>query len=151
MPGKSDTFEQQLLALIFMGTAIPNLAINATVAPATVFWLSLHYADPGETGAAYNSAVQTSNEVSYPGYGRVSLPRTSGGWSLMPGYRVQLLADLLFPKCTGGTVTATHFGVGMAQTGDGVMLYFGPISPVITITNSVVPILTAPNTYITED
>jgi hypothetical protein len=71
---KSDTFENQLLQLIFNGTAIPNLAQNDTLSPLTNLFVALHTADPGEAGN------QSTSEVSYTGYARVGGARTAGGW-----------------------------------------------------------------------
>ena len=59
---KSNTFENELLALIFNGTGIANLADNAVSGPLTNLYLALHTADPGEGGD------QSTNEISYTGY-----------------------------------------------------------------------------------
>ena len=49
---KSNYLETALLQMIFNGTAIANLADNAGVEPLDVLYVSLHTADPGETGTA---------------------------------------------------------------------------------------------------
>ena len=71
---KGDTFENDLLKLIFNATAIANLADNAATSPLTNLSVALHTADPGEGG------TQATNETAYTGYARVSVARTSGGW-----------------------------------------------------------------------
>lgn len=48
--GKGDTFENDVLKLIFNGTAIANLADNAASSPLTNLEVSLHTADPTDSG-----------------------------------------------------------------------------------------------------
>lgn len=88
---KGDTFENDLLKLIFNGTAIANIADNAATAPLTDLWLSLHTADPGEAGS------QTTSETAYTGYARVAVARTSGGWSVS-GASVSAAVRALTPR-----------------------------------------------------
>jgi hypothetical protein len=129
---KSNTFEADLLALIFNATAIANIADNAASAPLTNLYLSLHTADPGEAG------VQTTNECTYTSYARVAVARTSGGW-VITGSSVSPASDIIFPTSTGGTNTATHAAIGTASTGGGKILYSGSISPTISISTGTVP------------
>ena len=73
---KGDTFENDLLRLIFNATAIGNIADNAATSPLTQLFVSLHTADVGEAGS------QTTNEVAYTGYARVGVNRNTGGWTV---------------------------------------------------------------------
>jgi len=140
---KSDTFENDLVKLLFNGTGISNIADNAATSPATVLWLALHSADPGEAG------TQTTSEVAYTGYARVSVARTSAGWAVS-GNQASLVAAAVFPACTAGSATAGFWSIGTAQTGAGKVLYSGTISPTISISNGVTPQLNA-GTNVTED
>ena len=45
---KSNAFESALLALIFNGTPIPDLADNDATTPATTLTVALHTADPAK-------------------------------------------------------------------------------------------------------
>ena len=45
-----NTFENDLMKLIFNGTAITSIADNAASSPFTSYYISLHTADPGEDG-----------------------------------------------------------------------------------------------------
>ena len=72
----SNYLETQLLQLLFNATAIANIADNAASSPITNLYVSLHTADPGETGN------QSTNEVNYTSYARVAVARTSGGWAV---------------------------------------------------------------------
>lgn len=140
---KSNTFENDLLKLIFNATAIANLADNAASSPLTNLYVSLHTADPGEAG------TQSTNEVAYTSYARVAVARTSGGWTVTNN-SVSPVANIDFPEATGGTATATYFGVGSASSGAGVLYYSGTVTPSISISSGVTPRLTTAST-ITED
>lgn len=140
---KSDVFENDLLKLIFNATAIAGMADNAASSPVANLYVSLHTADPAEGG------TQSSNEVAYTSYARVAVARTSGGWTVTNN-SVSPAADINFPAGTGGSGTATHFGIGTAASGAGKLLYKGPITPNIVCGNGVTPKLTTAST-ITED
>lgn len=140
---KGDTFENDLLKLIFNATAIANMADNAAASPLTNLYVSLHTADPGESGN------QTTNECAYTSYARVAVARTSGGWTVTAN-STSPVANIDFPACTGGTETATYAAVGTASSSTGKILYSGAISPSISISSGVTPRLTTAST-ITED
>lgn len=140
---KGDTFENDLLRLIFNATAIANIADNAATSPLTQLFVSLHTADPGEAGS------QTTNEVAYTGYARVGVNRNTGGFTVTAN-SVSPAANIDFGACTAGTATATHFAIGTASTGAGKILYKGAISPTIAISTGVTPRLTTASA-ITED
>ena len=143
---KSNAFEAALLALIFQNSNIANLGDATGLRGATVpgqLFVALHTADPGETGD------QTTNEVAYTGYARVGIAR-SGGTFTITGNSVSPAANIDFPACTAGTPVATHFSIGIAGSGAGMILYSGAISPTISISNGVIPRLSTA-TAITED
>ena len=140
---KADVFENDWLKLIFNATAIANLADNAATSPLTNLFVSLHTADPGETG------TQATNEATYTGYARVSVARTSGGWTVTAN-SVSPVATIAFGACTAGTNTITHFGVGVASSGATKLLYSGTVTPNISVSNGVTPQLTTAST-VTED
>lgn len=140
---KGNTHENSYLLLLFNGTAFADIAENDTTSPLTNLYVSLHSSDPGEAGD------QTTNEVAYTTYARVAVARTSGGWTVTAN-SVSPAATITFPACTAGTATATHFAVGTAASGAGVLLYSGTVSPNISISNGVTPTLTTASA-ITED
>lgn len=141
---KGNTFENDLLKLIFNATAIANMADNAASSPITNLYVSLHTADPGEAGD------QTTNEISYTGYARVAVARTSGGWTVTTN-SVSPVASVDFVVSSGGTGgTITHWAVGTASSGAGKLLYSGAVSSTLVVNSGVQPklgVLTA----ITED
>lgn len=140
---KGDTFENDLLKLIFNATAIANIADNAAASPLTNLFVALHTADPGESG------TQATSECAYTSYARVTIARTSGGWTVTTN-SVSPVANIDFPACTGGSETATFASVGVAVSGASKILYSGAISPTIVISTGVTPRLTTAST-ITED
>jgi len=140
---KGNTFENDLLKLIFNATAIANIADNAVTSPLTNLYVSLHTADPGEAGN------QTTNECAYTSYARVAVARSGAGWTVTAN-SVSPAAAIAFPAATGGTETATYAGFGTDASGTGKLLYSGAISPTIDISSGVTPRLTTA-TAITED
>lgn len=144
---KSNTFENDLLLLLFNNTNIANIGDATGVrgsSTAGSLYLSLHTADPGEAGD------QTTNEISYTGYARQAVARSGSGFTVS-GNSVTLAANVDFPEMTAGTGgLVTHFAVGTASSGTGKILYSGTTDPDITISAGVIPRLKAA-TSVTED
>lgn len=132
---KGNTFENDLLKLIFQATAIANIADNAASSPLTNLYVSLHTSSPGEAGD------QTTNETSYTSYARVAVARSGSGWTVTNN-SVSPAATISFPACTGGTATITHFGIGTASSSTGKLLYYGTVTPNISVSSGVTPQLT---------
>lgn len=144
MAGKGDTFENDILKLIFNATAVANMADNAASSPLTNLYVSLHTADPGDAGN------QTTSETAYTGYARVAVARTTGGWTVT-GNSVSPVANIDFGTCTASPGAAiTHWAVGTASSSTGKLLYAGTVTPNITMATSVIPRLTTAST-VTED
>lgn len=104
------TFANDLQKLIFNATAIANVADNAATSPLTNLFVALHSAWPGAAGN------QSTNEISYTGYGRATVARTSGGWTVSTN-TVQPVANIDFGACTAGSATAMFASVGVAVSG----------------------------------
>jgi len=146
---KSDTFENDWMLLLFNNTNIANIGDATGIRGSTTagtFWLSLHTADPGDTGTAVTS------ETAYTGYARQSVNRASGaGGFTVTGNSVSPTSNVDFPECTaspGGAIT--HFGIVNTASGAGKLLYKGAISPNITMAVGVAPRVKNTST-ITED
>jgi len=136
---KSNTFENDLLALYFNATAISAIAANSG-SPATSLYVALFTADPTDTAAL-------TNECAYTGYARVAVARSGSGWTVT-GNSCSPAANIDFPQCTAGTETATHFGISRTISGN--PDYIGTITPNISISNGVIPRLTTAST-VTEE
>lgn len=141
---KSKIFENDLLKLIFNGTAITGIADNASDTPLTNLYLALHTSDPGENGN------QSSNEVSYTGYARVAVSRSAGGWTVTSN-SVSPTNAIEFGEMTGGAPgTATHVSIGTHSSTSGKILYRGALTPNVNYNVGVVPRIRTTST-ITED
>mgnify|MGYP001182209007 FL=1 len=142
MAGTQQTFANDLLKLIFYGTTIANIAQNAASSPITDFYITLHTADPGETGN------QASSETTYTGYARKIMNRSATDWAITNDV-VSPAATVSFAACTGGSAqTITHIGIGTNGTtgAAGKLLFSGSISPSIIVQNGVTPQLTVAST-----
>jgi hypothetical protein len=146
MAGEKSTAYANGLLLAVFNADFSNLAtyslMRDAASPLTQLWLSLHSADPTAAGN------QTTSEVVYSGYARVAVARTSSGFTVTTN-AFALAATASFPKCVGGTATAAYFGIGTAASGTGYLLYAGPITPSIAISDQVIPELTT-GTIVTE-
>ena len=139
---KGNTFENDLLQLIFNAVTITGLARDDT-SPLTNLYVSLHTADPGEAGN------QQTSEAAYTSYARQPVARTSSGWTVSAN-SVSPVSDITFPQATGGSETITHFAIGTVVSGTGKILYSGTLSPNIAVSNGVQPIVKSTST-VTED
>ena len=131
----TNTAEAALLDLLFLNTdwaGIGDAGGLQNSATAGSFYISLHTADPGEAGS------QTTSEVAYTGYARVAVARTAGGFTRTVS-TVANTALVQFPQATGGTATATHFGIGTDSTGTGNLLLKGALNSSLSISNGIQP------------
>lgn len=135
--------ETAILSLIFTATTWDNFAQNDGSSPATSFWISLHTADPGEAGD------QTTNEIAYTSYARVAVARSGAGFTVTAN-AVATVGATTFPAGSGGSGTATHWGLGCSSSAAGKLLYKGAISPNIVTGSGITPVLAA-GTVVTED
>jgi hypothetical protein len=110
---------------------------------ATNLYVGLHTATPAATGD------QTTNEISYTGYARATVARTTGGWTASSAQSTSPVATIAFGAMTAGTGgTATHFTVGTGASGTGKIICFGTITPNIPVTNGTTPQLTTASTIV---
>ena len=139
---KGNTYEDDILKLIFNATPIADLADDDQTSPVTTLTVALHTADPGEAG------TQATSETAYTGYARIAVARTTGGWTVSGG-SVSPAANIDFDECTaspGGAITHFSVGTGVANK----LLYSGTVTPNITMATGVIPRLKTTST-ITED
>lgn len=124
----TDVFENGLLSLIFENANYANVG-DATglrgSSTAGVFYISLHTADPGETGD------QTTSESAYTNYARVSVARSTAGWSVAAGV-ADNDAAITFPACGASGSTITHVGIGSDTSGAGNRFMNGTASLVVS-------------------
>jgi hypothetical protein len=141
---KGNTFENDLMLLLFNATAIANIADNAASSPLTNLYVSLHTADPGEAGN------QTTNEATYTSYARVAVARSGSGWTVTNNQAVNA-ALVQFPQCTGGSNTITHVAVGTAASSTGKLLYKGALSASLAVSTGIQPQFAGGALTVSED
>ena len=127
--------EANLLNLLFLNIDWANIGDAAGLqnsAAAGSFYVSLHSADPGESG------TQSTNEVAYTSYARVAVARAGGGWTLT-SQTISNTALVQFPQCTGSTATASYFGIGTDASGAGNLLMSGALTSSLSISNGIQP------------
>jgi hypothetical protein len=143
---KSNAYENAWLRALFLNEPIANIGdatgLRGSVTAGQLFF-SLHTADPGEVG------TQATNEVSYTGYARVGVARSSAGFTVTDN-SVSPAAHVDFPNCTVGTGNATHFAIGVASSGAALVLYKGTLAPPIAIAPGVTPRILS-TTTVTEE
>ncbi len=120
----SNAFETALLNLYFLNTDHANVGDAAGLqnsAAAGSFYISLHTADPGETG------TQATSETAYTGYARVAVARSGAGWTVS-GNTVSNAAVVTFGNCTAAPGAAvTYFGIGSDASGAGNLFLSGAL------------------------
>lgn len=148
MGSKSDTFETEMLDLIFTNTAIADIGNLGGLLPSSVegnLYVSLH------TGTLTDASAQSLTETAYTDYVRKVVPRNATYWTVAAGSCSPAL-DIDFVEC-GATPGAavTHFAIGKEVAGGGeVILYWGALTPPITMATGVIPRIKTTST-ITED
>jgi hypothetical protein len=144
---KTNAMENGMLLLFFNNTDFAGIGdaggLQNSATPGSLY-VSLHTADPNETG------TQTTSEATYTSYARVALARSGTKWSVS-GNAVTNIDPITFPACTGGTNTITHFGVGTDPSGAGILLYKGALSASLAVSTGITPEFAAGDLDITED
>ncbi len=130
----SNVLENALLSLV-LENANTGLNIGDAVGlrgstTAGAVYVSLATADPGEAG------TQTTSESAYTNYARVSVARSTAGWTVAAGV-ADNDAAITFPQCGATGSTVTHFGIGSNATTAG-DLYFSGTSA-LTVSTNVTP------------
>jgi hypothetical protein len=144
---KGNTFENELLLLIFNNTAIALIGDASGLQPSATagsLFVSLHTGDPGEAGTA------TTSEAAYGSYARVAVARSGSGWTVS-GNAVSNAALIQFPQCTSGSETETHFGITTASSGGTKLLYKGALSASLAVSSGIQPQFAIGDLDITED
>lgn len=131
----TNVFENGLLSLIFENANYANVG-DATglrgSSTAGNFFISLHTANPNETGN------QTTTEAAYTSYARVSVARSTAGWSVAAGVADNDSA-IPFPAATGGSETESHFGVGSDVSGAGNLFLWGALTATLAVSSGITP------------
>lgn len=139
--GKSASHDYYVLAGPLAAVAYPQVWDNAASSAYTATWVSLHTADP-------STGTQATSEASYSGYSRVSVTRSTVGWSVSTsGGNANPVSQLVFGlSVSTSTSTITHWSVGYSSAGATQFIYTGTVTPNISVQQNVIPILTTGST-----
>ena len=139
--------EANLLNIIFINTDWANIGNVGGLRGSTSagsFYISLHTADPGESGS------QSTNEASYTGYARVAVARSASGFTLVTS-TISNAALVQFAQCTGGSNTLTHFGIGTDLSGAGNLIFKGSLTSSLSVSTGIQPQFAAGALTVTVD
>ena len=139
--------EANLLNIIFINTDWANIGnVNGLRGSTSAgsFYISLHTADPGESGS------QSTNEASYTGYARVAVARSVSGFTLVTS-TISNAALVQFAQCTGGSNTLTHFGIGTDLSGAGNLIFKGSLTSSLSVSSGIQPQFAAGALTVTVD
>jgi len=131
----TNAFENGLLSLILENANLANVGDATGLRGSTTagsFHVSLHTADPGETG------TQTTSEANYTGYARVAVARSTAGWTVASGVGDNDAA-ITYGLCTAGSNTITNFGLGSDASGVGNLNLKGALAASLAVSNGVTP------------
>lgn len=144
----SNSLENSILLLLFNNTAFAAVGDAGGLQPSAAagnFYVSLHTSDPGEAGN------QGTAECDYTSYARVAVARSAAGWSVSEN-AVTNTAAITFPKMTGGDEdVATHFAIGTASSGAGVLLFSGELTDPLHINLNITPQVPLGDLVVTND
>lgn len=132
MPKSTQTCND-ILALIFNGTAWADIAENDSSTPATNLYIRLH------TGAVAAGDPGNQNEATYGGYAALAVVRTSVGWTVPSGGATSNAALAQFVECTSGSNIISHVSINKSAAGAGACLYAGALASPRTITAGIQP------------
>ena len=144
---KSNTFENDLLALIFNNTDIADIGDAGGLqnsATAGSLYIALHTADPGEAGTA------TTSESAYGSYARQAVARSGAGWTVTAN-EAENAALIQFPECSSGSETISHVSITTAVSGASKILYSGALSASRSVSSGIQPQFAAGALVVSED
>lgn len=131
----TDAFENKLLSLIFENANAANIGdaagLLASAAPGN-FRISLH------TGTLGEASVQNTTEAAYGPYIRVSVARSTAGWTVATG-NVDNDNAITFAAATSGSETETDFGIGFNTSGAGSLDIYGALTSGLAVSNGITP------------
>lgn len=131
----TDVFENGLLSLIFENANYANVGDATGLRGSTtagVFYISL------STGTMTDTSTQATTEATYTGYARVSVARSTAGWSVAAGV-ADNDAAVTFGACTAGTNTITDFGIGSDATTAGNLFLYGALTASLAVSAGITP------------
>ncbi len=144
---RTNAAETDYLTLLFNNVDWANIGDGPGLqnsAAAGDFHVSLHTADPTETGD------QTSSEATYGSYARIAVARTAGGWTIT-GNTADNAAAITFPEATSGSETITFVGIGTDLSGAGNLIWSGVLDTSRLVSSGITPSFAIGDLNVTAD
>ncbi len=147
---RTNSLRNGILLLFGNNTDFANVGdaagLQNSAADGSLYW-SLHTADPGAAGS------QTTSEATYTSYARQAASRTGSTGLTVSGNSMSNTGVITFPTSTGGSNDITHWGLGTALSGAGVLLWYGCLGTVFqgAFTATVADVFTAPGHTLAND
>jgi len=143
---KSTAASNSILALMYNATTWANVAVNATVAPLTDVFVSLHV---GALTPA--TGTQSDQETAYSNYLRVAKARSVAGWTAPSGGATENEGSVQFAQCGVTGAVLTYVATGTTATGSaGIAWHYGLLNSPLTVSNGITPIFADGTLVITE-
>jgi len=145
---KKDTFENELLLLIFNNTTVSGIGSDGLRGSTTAgsLYVALYTAAPSDS--AQGTEVTAGG---YTGYARVAVARSGAGWTVSSN-ACSNTAAVTFPLCTGNSCTASHFTINKAATlAVNDAIYWADLTAPLAISNGITPEFAIGDIDITED
>jgi len=144
MAGFSDQTEADILNYILASKNLSTDIFGTASTTVSNLWAALHTGDPGDGG------TQGISEVSYSGYTRIAIARSTTGWACSTSVgTANPVANIDFPQnasTSTGTITYASIGVSSNSTA-GKIIASGQVSPSINYSQSVQPRLTTGSSF----
>ena len=146
---KPNAISEEIMKHLLENAAITLVGdASGVLASATAgsVYISLHTADPGDSGTQLTSAA------TYTGYARKAIARADAQWTTVSANPATAKNTnvVTFAACTGGSSTVTHFGVGTDLTGAGKLLYSGALDSSLAVSDGITPEFAALALTVTE-
>jgi hypothetical protein len=136
---KSNSFETDLLELMFNNTALANVG-DATGLPASAAPGSLYIRLYTDAVVVDDATIGT--ECVYTGYVAlgVAVARSGAGWTIA-GNNASNAAAITFGACTGGSENVRYFAIWKDNVGatDADRLYWGQLTSDLAVSSGITP------------
>ena len=131
----TNVFENGLLSLIFENSNYANVGDATGLRGSTtagVFYVGLN------TAAGADGDTQATTEAAYGSYARVSVARSTAGWSVASGV-ADNDAAITFPAATSGSETEQSFKIGSDSSGAGNLFMWGALAANLAVSAGITP------------
>jgi hypothetical protein len=143
----TNVLENGLLSLLFENANYANVGDATGLRGSTtagVFYVGLHTANPNETGS------QNTTEAAYTNYARVSVARSTAGWTVASG-TADNDAAVTFANSGSGPESETHFGIGSDSSAAGNLFLWGALGATLVVNSGITPSFAAGALDVTLD